>query len=166
MKADRLPKFCPRCGGSLRLREIGGNDRSVCADDSCGFIFWNNPVPVVAALVEHEGEIVLANNRDWPDHLFGLVTGFLEQRETPEAAVLREVQEELGLAGRIESLIGLYPFEQMNQIIMAYHVHAGGVIRLGEELRAVKRIHPGKLRAWNFGTGLAVRDWLARNKKA
>lgn len=163
MKHNIAPRFCPLCGGGLATRNLGGSERSVCADAACGYIFWNNPVPVVAALVEHEGQIVLANNRDWPDHLFGLVTGFLEQRESPEAAVLREVHEELGLGGRIESLIGLYPFEQMNQIIMAYHVRADGVIRLGEELRAVKRIDPARLRAWDFGTGLAVRDWLQRN---
>jgi len=166
MKPDVAFRFCPRCGGALCVREIGGSERNVCADDSCGFVFWNNPVPVVAALVEHEGAIVLANNRDWPDHLFGLVTGFLERRETPEAAVLREVQEELDLSGRIESLIGLYPFEQMNQVIMAYHVRAEGTIRLGEELRAVKRIDPARLRPWDFGTGFAVRDWLQRKAKS
>jgi NADH pyrophosphatase NudC (nudix superfamily) len=164
MTADRF-RFCPRCGGPLAVRSIGGSDRSACTDASCGFVFWNNPVPVVAALVEHEGEIVLANNRDWPDHLFGLVTGFLERRETPEAAVLREVDEELGLAGSIRSLIGLYPFERMNQIILAYHVSAVGTIRLGEELRAVKKVAPARLRPWDFGTGLAVRDWISRNVK-
>lgn len=165
MKQAEAHRFCPRCGGALLLRDIGGSERSVCADDTCGFVFWNNPVPVVAALVEHDGAIVLANNRDWPDHLFGLITGFLERRESPEAAVLREVHEELGLAGRIESLIGLYPFEQMNQIIIAFHVRAEGSIRLGEELRAVKRVEPAKLRPWDFGTGLAVRDWLRANVK-
>ncbi|HEY7840083.1 MAG TPA: NUDIX domain-containing protein [Gammaproteobacteria bacterium] len=165
MKRAEAHRFCPRCGGALRLRDIGGSERSVCADDACGYVFWNNPVPVVAALVEHDGAIVLANNRDWPDHLFGLITGFLERRESPEAAVLREVHEELGLAGRIESLIGLYPFEQMNQIIIAFHVRAEGSIRLGEELRAVKRVEPAKLRPWDFGTGLAVRDWLKANVK-
>jgi NADH pyrophosphatase NudC (nudix superfamily) len=164
MAADRF-RFCPRCGGPLSARNIGGSDRSVCADSACGHVFWNNPVPVVAALVEHEGEIVLANNRDWPDDLFGLVTGFLERRETPEAAVLREVDEELGLAGSIRSLIGHYPFEQMNQIIIAYHVSAVGTIRLGEELRAVKKIAPARLRPWDFGTGLVVRDWISRNVK-
>lgn len=158
-------KFCPRCGSTLVSREIGGSERSICVDTACGFVFWNNPVPVVAALVEHEGEIVLASNHGWPEHWFGLITGFLEQRESPEEAVLREVREELGLGAAIESLIGLYPFEKMNQIIIAYHVRAEGTIRLGEELRAVKRIAPAKLRAWEFGTGLAVRDWLRANVK-
>ena len=99
MKQDETPRFCLRCGGTLGLREVGGARRSVCVDDSCGYTFWNNPVPVVAALVEHEGAIVLANNHGWPEQWFGLITGFLERRESPETAVLREVQEELGWPG-------------------------------------------------------------------
>ena len=84
---------------------------------------------------------------------------------TPIFQTSTYVQEELGLSGRIVSLIGLYPFEQMNQLIIAYHVHAEGGIRLGEELRAVKHIAPDKLRPWEFGTGFAVRDWLERRRK-
>ena len=73
---------------------------------------------------------------------------------------MREVKEELGLIGKIVSLVGVYPFPRMNQVIIAYHVLATGTIRLGEELRASKRIAKQELRPWDFGTGLAVRDWL------
>lgn len=155
-------RFCQQCGAPLAARAINGCERMCCPAEGCGWVCWDNPVPVVAALVEHDGEILLANNRDWPEHLFGLVTGFLEREESPEAAVLREVAEELGLSGRVESLIGLYPFARMNQLIIAFHVRATGEVRLGEELRAYKRIAPERLRAWDFGTGHAVRDWLAR----
>lgn len=155
-------RFCPRCGAPLETQVLGGTERRVCTAPGCGYVFWDNPVPVVAALVEHDGAIVLASNVDWPEHLFGLITGFLEREETPEAGVLREVEEELGLTGTVQSLIGLYPFARMNQIIIAYHVLAAGTVRLGSELRAVKHVAPEKLRAWDFGTGLAVRDWLAR----
>jgi hypothetical protein len=49
----------------------------------------------------------------------------------------------------------------MNQLIIAYHVCAGGVIHLGEELRSYKLVPRRALKPWPFGTGLAVRDWLA-----
>jgi NAD+ diphosphatase len=153
-------KFCPLCRTELEARSINDAERQVCPADGCGFVFWDNPVPVVAAIVEHEECIVLANNVGWPDHLFGLVTGFLEKNESPAEAVLREVREELGLEGVVESFVGHYPFEAMNQIIMAYHVRGTGEIRLGEELRAIRRIERAKLKPWRFGTGLAVRDWL------
>ena len=153
-------RFCPQCGGGLVAREAGGLARPTCPDQACGFVLWDNPVPVVAALVEHEGRIVLARNVAWPENAFGLVTGFLERNEAPEAAVAREVAEELGLAATAVSLIGLYPFTQKNQLLIAYHVAAEGRIVLNEELAEVRLIEPGRLKAWDFGTGFAVADWL------
>jgi len=158
-------RFCPRCAAPLSDRIINDGARRACTAEGCGFVYWDNPVPVVAALVEHEGAIVLASNVDWPEHLYGLITGFLEKNETPEQGVLREVREELNLDGRIASLIGLYPFPRMNQLIVAFHVVAEGTLVPGEEIRATKRIAPEKLRPWDFGTGPAVRDWLARRQE-
>lgn len=153
-------RFCPQCGGALEMREAGGLPRPTCPDEACGFVLWDNPVPVVAALVEYEGRVVLARNVAWPENAFGLVTGFLERDEAPEAAVAREVAEELGLAVSAVSLIGLYPFARMNQLLIAYHVVAQGQIVLNEELAEVRLIEPGRLKPWDFGTGLAVADWL------
>ena len=119
-------------------------------------------MPVVAAIVEHEGGVILARNRDWPEKMFGLITGFVEKGETPEAAVVREVKEELSLEALSSELVGLYPFERRNELIIAYHVPAAGELRLNEELLDYRRIAPGKLRPWEFGTGLALRDWLRR----
>ena len=153
-------RFCPHCGGELVLREAGGLLRPTCPAEDCGFVLWDNPVPVVAALVEYDGRVLLARNVAWPEKSFGLVTGFLERDEAPEQAVAREVAEELGLVATAVTLIGLYPFTQKNQLLIAYHVAAEGRIVLNEELAEVRLIEPERLKAWDFGTGLAVRDWL------
>jgi hypothetical protein len=63
-------------------------------------------------------------------------------------------------------LVGLYPFPRKNQLIIAYHVIADGRIVLNEELAEVRLIDPDKLKAWDFGTGPAVRDWLAARAAA
>lgn len=153
-------RHCPRCGGTLQRSMLAGLSRLACAEDACGFVHWDNPVPVVAALVEHEGMIVLARNHAWPEKLFGLVTGFLERDEDPRHAVVREVKEELDLDATDVGLIGAYPFPRNHEVIIAYHVVAHGTIRLNEELAEYRRIAPDKLRDWDYGTGLAVRDWL------
>jgi len=155
-------KFCPRCAAALELRLLGGLPRRVCPDDACGFVHWDNPAPVVAALVERAGMIVLARNHAWPEKTFGLITGFLERDEAPEQAVAREVKEELDLDAMAVDLIGVYPFAQKHEVIVAYHVVASGEIRLNEELAEVRLIALDKLRAWDSGTGFAVRDWLQR----
>lgn len=154
-------KHCPRCAALLVTRAFEGRDRLACPAEGCGFVFYDNPLPVVAAIVEVEGGVVLVRNHGWPEKMFGLVTGFLERGESPEDATLRELHEELGLNGEIVRLVGVYTFEQRNEVIIAYHVRAHGEVRLGEELAQWKVIAKEKLRPWPFGTGLAVSDWLA-----
>lgn len=157
----REAKFCERCGGGLSPHEEEGRTRMRCA--ACGFVVYGNPTPVVAAIVEHEGDhVVLARGRGWPEKMYGLITGFLEAGETPEAGVLREVKEELGLDAAVVSLIGAYAFEMRNELIVAYHVRASGPVAMSSELEEIKRVPIAKLRPWPFGTGEAVRDWLAR----
>ena len=56
--------------------------------------------------------------------------------------------------------VGLYPFARTNELIIAYHVPAQGEVRLNDELADYRRIAPEKLKPWDFGTGLALRDWL------
>lgn len=163
MAADPF-KFCPRCAAPLVEKQAGGRLRPTCPND--GFVHWGNPAPVVGAIVEHRGNIILARGRGWPEKMFALVTGFLEAGETPEAGVLREVKEELGLDAQIVSLIGVYAFELRNELIACWHVKARDdqEIVLNDELEAFKAIAPEKLRAWELGTGLAVRDFIARRK--
>jgi NADH pyrophosphatase NudC (nudix superfamily) len=123
-------KFCPRCAAPLVPRAKQGGVRAACSAN-CGIIHYDNPTAVVAAVVEHDGMVVLAHNRGWPVRLksfCGVITGFLERAEAPEECALREVNEELGLKGTDARLIGVYPFAEMNQIILAYHVPAQGTV--------------------------------------
>ena len=155
-------KYCLHCGHELATTNINGRDYLACPIQNCGYVFWDNPLPVVAALIEYRGNVLLARNKAWPPKFFGLITGFLEKGESPEKAVIREVKEELDLDARVEGMIGVYPFPEQNQVIIAYHVMAEGEIRMGEELAEVKSVAPEKVRPWPFGTGHAVKDWLGK----
>lgn len=157
---------CLRCGAALTDRDEHGTARRGCPAPGCGWIHYDNPLPVVAAIVEHGDDVLLVRNKGWPEGMYGLVTGFLERAEAPDAGVLREVREELGLAGEVVSLVGAYTFEQRNELIVAYHVRASGDVTVGDELAGYKRVPIAKLRPWPFGTGHAVRDWLASRTKA
>ena len=158
-------RFCAQCGTRLTLitlQEDGGpKERLRCP--GCGWTHWNNPVPVLAAVVEcvdRDGQLFLARNAAWPGRMFGLVTGFMEAGETPQGGVVREVAEETGLQSDSVELIGVYDFQRMNQIIIAYHVRARGEIRLSPELAEYRLFAPAQVRCWSAGTGLALADWL------
>jgi NADH pyrophosphatase NudC (nudix superfamily) len=154
-------RYCPRCRTELVSAERGGLERLACP--ACEFVHWRNPVPVVGAIVERAGRIVLVHSLGRPPHWFGLVAGFLETGETPQECALREVKEEIGLDATPGAFIGVYPFERLNQIIFVYHVRVGdGEIRLAaDELDAYKEIPIERIRPWPQGTGPGLRDWLA-----
>ena len=149
-------KFCPMCAAPLVERV---KDRVECSAD-CGFVNYDNPTPVAAVVVEYEGNIVLAHNRSWPNNFYGLITGFVDHREGPAQCAVREVKEELDLDATPATLIGVYPFERMNQVIIGYHVQATGTITLNEELDSFKLMPPEECVVWPAGTGYALRDWL------
>jgi NADH pyrophosphatase NudC (nudix superfamily) len=155
-------KFCPVCGTTLVSAVVDERERAKCQSDSCSFVHWDNPVPVVAAVIEHEGKVLLARNKAWGPKMFGLVTGFLEKGEPPDQAVVREVREETGLEGRVAGLVGVYPYFEMNQVIIAYHVETTGELTLGDEIAETRLIPPEKVRPWPMGTGQALKDWLDR----
>ncbi|MBC3918221.1 NUDIX domain-containing protein [Undibacterium sp. CY18W] len=154
-------KFCPVCATSLIERpdeQEAGKLRLACPDGH--WTHWDNPLPVLAALVEVEGHILLARNAAWPEKNFALITGFMERGETPEEGVARELKEETNLDADQITLIGVYEFIRKNELIIAYHVKASGEIRLSPELLEYRLIAPEKLRPWNAGTGHAMADWM------
>lgn len=134
-------------------------DRVECSA-ACGFVNYDNPTPVAAVVVEYEGNIVLAHNRSWPNTFYGVITGFVDHCEGAAQCAVREVKEELDLDATPATLIGVYPFERMNQVIIGYHVQAKGIITLNEELDSYKLVPPEECVAWPTGTGYALRDWL------
>ncbi len=92
--------------------------------------------------------------------MFALITGFMEAGESPEGGIRREVAEETALQIDALDLIGVYEFERMNQVIIAYHALARGEVRLSPELAEYKLFAPRDIVCWRAGTGHALADWL------
>lgn len=154
-------RYCPMCAVPLIERADagqGGKVRLACPDGH--WTHWDNPLPVLAALVQVDGKILLARNAAWPEKKFALVTGFMERDETPEQGVARELKEETNLDAQEIRLIGVYEFMRKNELIIAYHVKASGEIRLSEELVEYRLVAPERLRPWHAGTGYAMADWM------
>jgi len=114
-------KFCPNCATPLapisQMEDGGDKVRLRCS--ACDFTHWNNPTPVLAAVVEVEGKILLAQNAAWAHKMYALITGFMEAGETPVGGITREIKEETNLDASEVNLIGVYDFQRMNQVIIA-----------------------------------------------
>ena len=155
-------KFCPQCAAPLALiaQPEDGGEKVRLRCTACDFTHWNNPTPVLAAVIEYEGKILLARNAAWPGKMYALITGFMEAGETPEGGIAREIAEETSLHTDALKLIGVYDFQRMNQIIIAYHAQCHGDVRLSAELVDYRLYTPETVKCWPAGTGYALADWL------
>lgn len=112
----------------------------------------------MAGIVRHNGKYILARNSAWKEGVFSMITGFIECTELPEKSIAREVEEELGLFSEDIKFIGHFAFKKMNQLIIAYHIEAKGVIELSSELLEVKYVTESDLREYDFGEFGLTRD--------
>ena len=155
-------RFCPQCAAPLSLQtqheDAGPTERLRCT--ACDFTHWNNPTPVLAAIVEYNGHVLLARNAAWSGRMFALITGFMEAGESPTQGIAREIAEETNLSVSELHLVGVYDFQRMNQVIIAYHALAHGEVRLSPELLEYKLFKPETIKCWPGGTGMAMARWL------
>jgi NADH pyrophosphatase NudC (nudix superfamily) len=155
-------RFCPSCAAPLALtvRQEDGGARERLRCTACDFTHWNNPTPVLAAVIEYRGQILLARNAAWSGKMYALITGFMEAGETPEEGIAREIREETSLEPQELDLIGVYDFQRMNQVIIAFHARCEGEVRLSPELVDYRLFSPATVKCWPAGTGYALADWL------
>ncbi|MGH8832684.1 MAG: NUDIX hydrolase [Polaromonas sp.] len=155
-------RFCPSCATPLaRVSQMeDGGEKARLRCPACGHTHWNNPTPVLAAVVEYQGRILLARNAAWTGKMFALITGFMEAGETPQGGIAREIKEETHLDTTALELIGVYDFQRMNQVIIAYHAVCTGEVKLSPELLEYRLYEFEKLKCWPAGTGYALADWL------
>ena len=157
-------RYCPSCATPLAMivqqEDSGPRERLRCP--ACDYTHWNNPVPVLAAIIEYRGQVLLARNAAWPGKMFALITGFMEAGETPRDGITREIKEETSLDVTALDLVGVYDFQRMNQVIIAFHAVCEGEVRLSPELAEYKLYAPEDLVCWPAGTGYALAAWLRR----
>jgi NAD+ diphosphatase len=155
-------RFCPLCASPLErraeLEDAGWSERLRCTE--CAFVHWNNPTPVLAAVIEYHGKVLLARNAAWPGRMFALITGFMEAGESPEDGIRREIAEETALQTETLELLGVWDFQRMNQVIVAYGARCVGEIKLSPELAEYKLLEPAEVKCWPGGTGQAMATWL------
>ncbi|WP_245633143.1 NAD(+) diphosphatase [Luteipulveratus mongoliensis] len=86
--------FCPRCGAPTEPAE-GGWVR-ICTKDGSSHFPRTDPA-VIMAVVDDEDRLLLARGPQWGENRLSVLAGFVEPGESLEAAVAREVFEEVGV---------------------------------------------------------------------
>ncbi len=89
----RSHRYCGRCGALTAVEEAG----HVRHCPGCGAHLFPRTDPAVIMLVVSGGRCVLSRRVGAPERRWSALAGFVEPGETPEAAVVREAAEEVGL---------------------------------------------------------------------
>jgi len=89
----RTHRFCGRCGARTEVEQAGHARRC----PGCGAHLFPRTDPAVIMLVVSGDRCVLSRRFGAPENRWSALAGFVEPGETPEAAVAREVREEVGL---------------------------------------------------------------------
>ncbi|MFQ5500440.1 MAG: NUDIX domain-containing protein, partial [Candidatus Zixiibacteriota bacterium] len=75
-------QYCPLCGNELSERDLDGKPRMACRDRSCGFVFYQNPLPAAGALLVRDNEILLVKRAHPPRIGYWCIpAGFMEWHE-------------------------------------------------------------------------------------
>lgn len=135
---NRHARFCLACGG--RLRTVTSDGRRVRRCAACGWTFYGNSLPTVAALIVR-GRRVLLTRRAHPPRAgtWDLPGGFLEALETPEAGLRRELREELGITIQAATFVGFvmdrYGRDELPLLNIVFRVRARpGPIRVADDV--------------------------------
>lgn len=97
-------RFCPYCRTPIKQEAENGIERDFC--QQCRIFFYDNPLPVVSAIVVENRRVILVKRKNNPyKNKWCLPSGFAESGESVAEAAIRELEEEAGIKGRVISLI-------------------------------------------------------------
>ena len=118
----RNHRFCAFCGASTKVAEAGLSRRCT----SCKRTHFPRTDPVVIMLVEHDGQVLLGRRVGWDAGRFSILAGFVASGETPEEAVVREVQEESGILAHSPRYMASQPWPFPSSLMLGYEASADG----------------------------------------
>lgn len=114
-------RFCPSCGGPLRLARPAGDDRErhVCA--ACATIHYVNPKVVVGAVCTWQGRLLICRRAIEPRAGYWTIpAGYLELGESAEEGAAREALEEARARIAIDGLLAVYSVRRIGQVQLLY----------------------------------------------
>src|SRR2546430_2461431 len=116
---------CPRCG--TPTERMPGEWGKRCP--TCRYEHYPHLHPAVIVLVRDGDRMLLARKAIWAPGRYALVAGFVDNGESLEAAVTREVREEVGVDVKDIRYVGSQNWPFPSQLIVGFvAAYAGGEI--------------------------------------
>ncbi len=127
MEWDRTHQFCGHCG--TQTLQLSGKRAKHCP--KCGLVSYPRLSPAVIVLVERGSEILLAHAHHFPDKFYSTLAGFVEPGESLEAAIIREIYEEVRIEVKDIQYFGSQPWPYPNSLMVGFTAtYASGEIQI------------------------------------
>jgi len=129
-------QYCPHCGKAISRKAEEGTLRDFC--EGCRLFFYENPLPVVAAILVADRKVLLVKRGRKPYRgMWCLPCGFAEAGENIRDAALRELEEETGIQGNIIGLVDVESHKNYfygDLIFLTFEVEqTGGDLQAGSD---------------------------------
>lgn len=141
---------CPRCGTQTQFHSAGWSRR--CPDDGSEHFPRTDPA-VIMLVRDRDDRALLGRQGRWDAGWFSTLAGFVESGESAEAAVRREVREEVGLVvGEAPAdlcYLGSQPWPFPSSLMLGFHAwtDATDVTADGDEIAEARWFSRAELEA-------------------
>jgi NAD+ diphosphatase len=122
--------FCPRCGE--RTTRIEGEWGKRCP--RCRYEHYPHLHPATIVLVRDGNRVLLTRKAGWAPNRYALVAGFVDNGESLEACVAREIKEEVGVDVKDITYVGSQNWPFPSQVMIGFvATYAGGDVVIDRE---------------------------------
>jgi len=122
--------FCPRCGEPTE--RLAGEWGKRCP--KCKYEHYPHLHPAVIVVVRDGDRVLLARKAIWAPGRYALVAGFVDNGESLEGCVAREVKEEVGVDVKDIRYVGSQNWPFPSQLMVGFvATYAGGEIKVDAE---------------------------------
>lgn len=154
---DRSTKYCGCCGNLYQRKA----DERAKKCPNCGNLQFPRISPAIIVGIKKDDQILMAHNSNFREGLYSVIAGFVEQGETLEDAVKREVYEEVGIKVKNIRYYHSRPWNSIDSLMIGFIAeYESGEIKVdGKEIVDAKwcdkahmpEILPDKIStAWNI----------------
>ena len=116
---------CDRCHLPTQWVPGGGTRRCEAGHDN----FPRTDPAVIVAITDSSDRLLLAHQVTWPQHRCSVLAGFVEAGESAEAAVLREISEEVQLGVHSVRYLHSQPWPFPRSLMLAFAARGDGQLR-------------------------------------
>ncbi len=122
--------FCPRCGTATTRIENEWGKR--CA--ACRYEHYPHLHPATIVLVRDGDRVLLTRKAEWAAGRYALIAGFVDNGESLEACVAREIKEEVGVDVKDIRYVGSQNWPFPSQMMIGFvATYAGGDVVIDRE---------------------------------